>query len=72
MFNRLEPAAESLSPWIGRVREAIRNTDCLGYRMSGSGSSCFGLCRHARQARHVARRLQAEGIGIALAVQGSR
>jgi 4-diphosphocytidyl-2-C-methyl-D-erythritol kinase len=72
MFNRLEPAAESLSPWIGRLREAMRDTDCLGYRMSGSGTCYFGLCRHARQARRVARRLQSEGVGIALAVRGSR
>ena len=72
MFNRLEAAAESLSPWIGRARQAIRDVDCLGYQMSGSGSCCFGLCRHARQARRAARRLQAEGVGIALAVRGSR
>jgi 4-diphosphocytidyl-2-C-methyl-D-erythritol kinase len=72
LFNRLEAAAESLSPWIGRAREAVRDVGCLGYQMSGSGSSYFGLCRHARQARRVARRLQAEGVGIALAVRGSR
>jgi 4-diphosphocytidyl-2-C-methyl-D-erythritol kinase len=71
VFNRLEAAAESLSPWIGRLREAMARVDCLGHGMSGSGTCRFGLCRHARHARRVARRLRATGVGIALAVQGS-
>jgi len=71
LFNRLEPAAESLSPWIGRLREAMSRMDCLGHGMSGSGTCLFGLCRHARHARRVARRLRATGVGIAVAVQGS-
>ena len=71
LFNRLEPAAESLSPWIGRLRRALAETDCLGHLMSGSGTCYFGLCRHARHARRVARRLQASGVGIAFAVRGS-
>lgn len=72
MFNRLEAAAERLSPWIGRLREAFARTDCLGAQMSGSGTCYFGLCRHARHARHVARRLEATGVGIAFAVRGNR
>jgi len=72
MFNRLESAAETLSPWIERLRTAMKSVDCLGYQMSGSGTCYFGLCRHARHARRVARRLQAMGVGIALAVRGSR
>ncbi len=70
-FNRLEAAAASLSPWIERLRSQFRNTDCLGFQMTGSGTCCFGLCRHARHARHVARRLQAGGTGIAFAVEGT-
>jgi 4-diphosphocytidyl-2-C-methyl-D-erythritol kinase len=70
LFNRLEPAAESLSPWIARLREAMAQTDCLGHQMSGSGTCYFGLCRHARHARRLARRLRASGIGIAIAVRG--
>jgi len=72
LFNRLEAAAEQLSPWVGRLREEFAATDCLGHRMSGSGTCWFGLCRHARHARRVARRLQARTIGIALAVRGCR
>ena len=72
LFNRLESAAEKLSPWIDRVRRELARLDCLGQRMSGSGTCCFGLCRHARHARRAARRLRARGIGIAFAVRGSR
>ena len=72
LFNRLEPAAEELSPWIDRLRSQMAAVDCLGHGMSGSGTCYFGLCRHARHARRIARRLQANGIGIAFAVRGSR
>jgi 4-diphosphocytidyl-2-C-methyl-D-erythritol kinase len=72
MFNRLEAAAASLSPWIARLRQALAENDVLGGQMSGSGTCYFGLCRHARHARRVARRLQANGVGIAYAVRGSR
>jgi 4-diphosphocytidyl-2-C-methyl-D-erythritol kinase len=72
LFNRLEPAAETLSPWIGRLREVVAQTDCLGHQMSGSGTCYFALCRHARHARRLARRLRASGIGIAMAVRGGQ
>lgn len=72
MFNRLESAAETLSSWIEKLRLELRQADCLGAQLSGSGTCYFGLCRHARHARRVARRLQAKGIGIAWAVRGSR
>jgi 4-diphosphocytidyl-2-C-methyl-D-erythritol kinase len=72
LFNRLESAAEKLSPWIDRVRREMARLDCLGHAMSGSGTCYFGLCRHARHARRAARRLEARGIGVAFAVQGSR
>ena len=72
LFNRLEPAAERLSPWIGKLRREFAQMDCLGYQMSGSGSCYFGLCRHACHARRIARRLQASGAGVAFVVQGSR
>ena len=71
LFNRLEPAAKELSPWIDRVRRELSRLDCLGYGMSGSGTCYFGLCRHARHARRTARRLGGRGIGVAVAVRGS-
>jgi 4-diphosphocytidyl-2-C-methyl-D-erythritol kinase len=72
LFNRLQPAAESLSPWIGRLRQEYSGLDCLGHSMSGSGTAYFGLCRHARHARRLARRLEAKGVGSVFAVRSCR
>ena len=72
MFNRLEASASVLSPWIARVRRELESVDCVGHQMTGSGTCCFGLCRHARHARRVARRLQTRGIGMVYAVRGCR
>jgi len=63
MFNRLQHAAERLSPWIGRLRTAFDRQDCLGHQMSGSGTSYFGVCRHAGHARRIASRLRAARLG---------
>ncbi len=63
LFNRLQEAAERLSPWIERLRNAFGQLDCLGHQMSGSGTSYLGLCRHAGHARGVAARLRAAGWG---------
>lgn len=65
MVNRLEPAAAQLSPWIARLRDAFAGQGCYGYQMSGSGSSYFGLCRHALHARRLARRIHSGGLGFA-------
>ena len=70
LFNRLEEAARGLSPWVRRLLEELAGMDCLGYGMTGSGTCCFGLCRHARHARRTAGRLQARGLGMAWAVGG--
>ncbi|NQT15777.1 MAG: 4-(cytidine 5'-diphospho)-2-C-methyl-D-erythritol kinase [Planctomycetes bacterium] len=72
LFNRLELAASDLSPWIGRLQRELTRMDCPGHLMTGSGTCYFGLCRHARHARRVARRLEAREIGVAFAVQGCR
>jgi 4-diphosphocytidyl-2-C-methyl-D-erythritol kinase len=69
LFNRLQPAAERLSPWVARLRNMFAALDCLGHSMSGSGTSYFGLCRHARHARRIARRLRGEGAGSVFAVR---
>lgn len=66
MTNRLQPAAESLSPWIGRLRAAFNEQGCYGHQMSGSGTSYFGLCRHALHARQVASRLAARALGYVI------
>ena len=69
LVNGLEPAAASLTPWIERLQSEFERQGVLGHQMSGSGSSYFGLCRHARQARRVASRLRARSIGAAFAAQ---
>jgi 4-diphosphocytidyl-2-C-methyl-D-erythritol kinase len=69
LVNRLEEPAASLTPWIGKLTAALTRVGCLAGQMSGSGSSYFGLCRHARQARRVASRLRARSIGAAFAAQ---
>jgi 4-diphosphocytidyl-2-C-methyl-D-erythritol kinase len=61
--NDLAPAAEALTEWMPRLRQALARQDLWGHQMTGSGSSWFGLCRSARQARRVAARLRAQGMG---------
>ena len=72
LFNRLQAAAESLSPWIDRLRRQFEREDVLGHAMSGSGTAYFGLCRHARHAKRIARRLEANGAGSVFAVRSCR
>jgi 4-diphosphocytidyl-2-C-methyl-D-erythritol kinase len=69
--NRLESAAESLSPWVARLQREFAREDCLAAQMSGSGSSYFGFCRHARHAQRVARRLRSRGLGQVYVVSTS-
>jgi 4-diphosphocytidyl-2-C-methyl-D-erythritol kinase len=61
LFNRLQDAARCVSPWIERLQTRFEQMGCLGHQMSGSGTSYFGVCRHARHARSVAGRLRAAG-----------
>lgn len=72
LWNRLEEPAEQLSPWIERLRREFGGHDCVGHGMSGSGSSYFGVYRHARHARRNARRLYAKGLGAVFAVRSCR
>ena len=71
LHNALQAAAEALSPWIVRLAYEFGQLDFLGHRMSGSGTSYFGLCRHARHARRLAACLRARGVGRVYAVQGT-
>ncbi len=72
MHNRLEMAAEQLSPAIGEAKRDLAACGCPIVQMSGSGSSCFGICRTSRQARIVARRMQARGWSRTVAVRSIR
>jgi 4-diphosphocytidyl-2-C-methyl-D-erythritol kinase len=68
-FNRLQAAAEQLTPWIARLGRLLAAEDCLAHGMSGSGTAYFGLFRSALAARQVARRLFARGVGCVMAVR---
>lgn len=67
--NRLQAAAESLSPWIVRLRLEFEQLNLPAAQMSGSGSSYFGICRSRRHARRVAARLRGRGVGNVWVVQ---
>ena len=61
--NRLQAPAEELTPWIGRLERSFNRQPVVGHQMSGSGSSYFGICRHARQARRIAANLRGQRLG---------
>ncbi len=63
MTNRLETAAERLSPWFAELRETVSKTGCVGHLMTGSGSAYVGVMRSAVQARQTARRLASRNLG---------
>ena len=69
VYNRLEPAAERLSPWIGRLRGEFAKLGCVAAQMSGSGTSYFGICRHAVHARRVVAALRSRGFERIFAVR---
>ncbi len=69
IYNRLTPAAEQLSPWIGHLRSEFANLGCVAAQMSGSGTSYFGIFRHARHARRAAACLRGRGFDRAYAVR---
>jgi 4-diphosphocytidyl-2-C-methyl-D-erythritol kinase len=69
LFNRLQAAAEQLSPWIGRLARLMAAEVCLGHGMSGSGTAYFGLFRSALEARRAARRLRSRGVGSVVAAR---
>ena len=72
MLNRLQAPAARLSDWIVRLQEEFERLDCVGHQMSGSGSSYFGICHHARHARRTAARLRARGLGSVHAAATAR
>jgi len=72
LFNRLQPAAETLTPWIRRLSEQFARQAIPGHGMSGSGTAYFGLCRSAAHARRVARRIGSRIPGRVFAVQSCR
>lgn len=68
LFNRLQAPARELCHWIGLLEDFWDEQDCLGHAMTGSGACYFSLCRSARHARRLARRLEKTGLGAAVYV----
>ena len=48
--NRLAAPARKIAPWIDQALEFLRQSDVLGYQLTGSGSACFGLTASAQAA----------------------
>ncbi|MEZ6071741.1 MAG: 4-(cytidine 5'-diphospho)-2-C-methyl-D-erythritol kinase [Pirellulales bacterium] len=69
LHNRLQTVAGRLSPWIARLADEFARAGVVGHLMSGSGTSYFGICRGARHARGIARRMVARGLGRAFVVR---
>lgn len=72
MSNRLQAAADALSPWIGRVRTAFAALDFLGHQLSGSGAAYFGVCRHAQHAQRLATILRTRQLGLVFVTSSCR
>lgn len=70
LYNRLQPAAERLLPWIGKLSRWFTELNLIGQQMSGSGSGYFGVCYTASQARRAAAVLSSRGAGSVFAVKG--
>lgn len=67
LVNRLQPAAVAVTPWIQHLQDCFASEDVAGHQMSGSGSSYFGFCHSARNARRIASRLRAQRLGAVFA-----
>jgi 4-diphosphocytidyl-2-C-methyl-D-erythritol kinase len=57
LHNRLQEAAERLTPALGPLRTRLECLRPAGVAMSGSGTSWFALCRDQREALGLARAL---------------
>lgn len=69
MWNGLEQAASSLSPWVDKLRMEFDRLDFVGHQLSGSGSAYFGVCRHAQHARRLANILRTRQLGLVYATR---
>ena len=63
MFNGLEIPARRLNPEIDHVISELAQLNVPGVGMTGSGSTCFAVCRTHRQAQVVAARVRARQLG---------
>jgi 4-diphosphocytidyl-2-C-methyl-D-erythritol kinase len=69
LYNRLQAAAASLTPWVHRIRSVFEELSCIAHQLSGSGSAYFGVCRHAQHARRLAAILRTRQLGLVYATR---
>ena len=67
LLNRLQQAAQKLTPWVEKIAGVMRRLSVHGHQMSGSGTSYFAICRNQRQARQIAAKLRATRLGSVFA-----
>lgn len=59
LYNDLEQASMKILPEIAQIKEALlKETECLGALMSGSGSAVFGVIKSREQAEEIATRFR--------------
>jgi 4-diphosphocytidyl-2-C-methyl-D-erythritol kinase len=61
LFNGLEPAALSLLPLIGALRDSLLKAGGLGALVSGSGPTVFGVARDPDHADKIRTTLSGRG-----------
>ena len=66
LFNRLQLGASELAVEVRRQEQEFSRLDLCGAQMTGSGTSYFGICRHARHARRVAEILRGRRCGLVM------
>ncbi len=57
-YNSLEEPARRLNLDVQQTLERLEQQPFVKTMMSGSGTTCFGLCRSRRQSLHLAKKLQ--------------
>jgi len=60
LHNRLQEAADRLRPELLSLRQRLLEAGPAGCLMSGSGTSCFALCRDEAEALDIVQRLRPE------------
>lgn len=63
LYNALQAPAEQLSTEVRQLAAKFSRQPVLGHMLSGSGTACFGLCAHRRQALRIASRLRSQRAG---------
>jgi 4-diphosphocytidyl-2-C-methyl-D-erythritol kinase len=64
LFNDLQPAIFRLCPKVARVYDALRRAGVGGLRVTGAGSTLFGLFDHREEAVRVADRIESLNLGV--------